>query len=253
MSNTLEYYVRKAEETDARGPFNLEQLASLAENGQIDLDTYYYDAGAEAWAPLSGNPELIAQIFPTRKTLRVKAKSAAEVATINSNQDNAPAITVNDMLLAAEGLTEETKDKLDPAIAQAKAAGIGLYAALAILIVCAAAFILPSVDRLFALDVPGIIAAPLSILGLLHLGLAAALGLGAVTAYPVVRFAAMLTLGFAGTLFHLEGHPLPVLFSALAAAGLFLCTLLVHLQGVIFAAAAGFIGACGIAHHLFTR
>lgn len=253
MSNTLEYYVRKAEETDARGPFNLEQLASLAETGQIDLDTYYYDAAAEAWAPISGNPELIAQIFPSKKTLKVKAKSAAEVATINTANDNAPAITVNDMLLAAEGLTEETKDKADPAVLQAKAAGIGLYGALAILIVCAAAFILPSIDRLVALDVPGILASPLSLLGLLHLGLAAALGLGAIAAYPVVRFAALLTLGFAGVLFHLEGHSLPVLFSALVAGGLFLCTLLVHLQGVILAAAAGFIGACGLAHHLFTR
>ncbi len=253
MSTTQEYYVRKAEETDARGPFNLEQLVSLAETGQIDPETYYYDAAAEAWTQLSTNAQLLAEVFPAKKTLKMKTRTAADVGTIASGAETTAPITVSDMLLAAEGLTEDTKDKADPAIAQAKAAGIGLYAALATLVVTAAAFVLPSIDRVIALDIVGLLKAPLSLLGLLHLALAGALGLGAIAAYPTVRFAAMLTVGMAGTLFHLEGHALPVVFTLLSSVGLYLCTLLVHLPGVIAAGAAGFVGACGIAHHMFTH
>ena len=43
-----------------------------------------------------------------------------------------------------------------------------------------------------------------------------------------------------------------MVFSAATGFGLFLCTLLLNLPGVIIAAALGFIGACGVAHHLFT-
>jgi len=38
---TQEFYVRNESETEARGPFNLEQLLSLAENGQVTAETLY--------------------------------------------------------------------------------------------------------------------------------------------------------------------------------------------------------------------
>ena len=250
--STQEYYIRKANETDARGPFTLEQLSSLAENGQADADTFYYDAATEAWTAINANSALMETLFPAKKSLRVKAKTVTQVSNLNTMTANDRAITVNDMLLAAEGRTEDTKGKADPVIAQGRAAAVGLYTALGILVVTAAAYILPDIDLLFGLDFAGLLLSPLPLLGLFNLGLAVCLGLGATGAYPSVRFAATLGFGFAATVFFLQDQTIPLACSAAAAAGLYGCTLLINLPGVIFFGAAGLVGAVGLAKHLFT-
>ena len=252
-STTQEYYIRKADEADARGPFTMEQLSSLAENGQVDGDTYYYDAAAESWTLVSSNPELMATLFPAKKSLRVKAKSASQVSTLNTVSENDISISVNDMLLAAEGKTEDTKDKADPAIAHARAATIGLYSALGILVITAAAYILPGIDLVLALDFGGLFRAPLPLLGVLNLVLALCLGLGAIGAYPVVRFAAMLGLGFTGTVFFFDGQTLPLACAAVAGAGLYLATICINTAAVLLVGIGGLAGAAGVAHYLFTR
>ena len=53
-----EYYVRGVNDAEARGPFSLEQLVSLAEAGQVNPETYYYYATSEQWLLLSNNPQL---------------------------------------------------------------------------------------------------------------------------------------------------------------------------------------------------
>ncbi len=252
MSTTQEYYIRKASETDARGPFTLEQLSSLAENGQVDPETFYYDAATESWAAIGGNATLLETLFPAKKSLRVKPKTDAQVKSLNTVSADDRPITVNDMLLAAEGRTPDTKDKADPAISERRAAAVGLYSGMGILFVLSAAYILPHIDVLLAFELGGLLRAPLLLLGLLNLGLGVCLALGAVGAYPVVRFAAALGLGFSGLVFYLQGDLLPLVFTAAAAAGLFLGTILLNLPGVILAAAIGFVGACGLAHHFFT-
>jgi len=252
MSTTQEFYIRKATETDARGPFTLEQLSSLVETGQVDPETYYYDAATENWVAISANPGLMETLYPAKKSLRVKPKTEAQVKTLNTVTHDDRPITVNDMLLAAEGRTADTKHKADPAISEGKAAAIGLYAAMGILFVTALAYILPHIDVIFALNLGGILRNPLCLFGVLNLALGACLALGAVGVYATVRFAAMLGFGFTAALFYLQGEPLPLAFSAAAGLGLFFCTLLVNLPGAILAAAIGFLGACGVAHHLFT-
>jgi hypothetical protein len=253
MSTTQEYYIRKASETEARGPFNMEQLVSLAENGQADPDTYYYDAATEAWSPISGNAVLMETLFPTKKVLRVKPKSAADVKNLNTFGDNDQAITVDDMLLAAEGRTADTKDRADPAIIQARAAYIGGYACLGILVITAAAYTLPYIDLITTLDTNGILANPIIILGLFNLILGLCIGLGATKAYPLIRFAAMLGFGFAGTLYYFEGETTLLLFSAASAVGLYLCTILLNMPGVILFAVIGLLGSIGLAQHAFTN
>jgi hypothetical protein len=252
MSTTQEYYIRKASETDARGPFTLEQLSSLAENGQVDPETYYYDAATENWVAIGANNDLLETLFPAKKNLRVKPKTDAQVKALNTVSADDRPITVNDMLLAAEGRTADTRDKADPAISERSAAAVGLYSAMAILFVTALAYILPHIDVLFALDFGGMLRAPLLLLGLLQLVLGLCLALGAVGAYPAVRFAAMLGLGLSGLVFYLQGDLLPMAFTAAATIGLFVCTLVLNLPGALLAGVIGFVGACGLAHHLFT-
>lgn len=252
MSTTQEFYIRKATENDARGPFNLEQLVSLAETGQLDPDTYYYDAAAESWTLISANAELMESVFPAKKALRVRAKTASEVKTLNVVTAQDRPITVNDMLAAADGRTEDTKDKADPEIGRGRAAAVGIYSGTAILLIVALAFILPEIDRVLALDFAALSQTPLVFLGVFHLILAVCLGLGATGAYPTVRFCAVLTIGFTVTLYHLDGQPALLGYSVAANAGLFLCTLMVNMPGVIVSGLVGLAGALGLAHHYFT-
>ena len=115
---TQEFYIREASENEARGPFNLEQLVSLAETGQVTLDTLWYDPALEDWALIGSNDDLKAQLFPEKRKLRMKVK---EVIPTTKKEDSLAPITVEDMLAGAEGRTADTKDKADPGIMQAVA------------------------------------------------------------------------------------------------------------------------------------
>jgi hypothetical protein len=61
---TQEFYVRGVNDTEARGPFTVEQLVTLGEIGQIDTETLYYEASTEQWAAISANEELKNAVFP---------------------------------------------------------------------------------------------------------------------------------------------------------------------------------------------
>jgi hypothetical protein len=71
-----EYYVRKPDSENARGPFDLEKLMSLAEAGQIDRQSLYYDEKSEGWKSIGGSQELCAKLFPEKTKLSLKKKGA---------------------------------------------------------------------------------------------------------------------------------------------------------------------------------
>lgn len=238
---TQELYIRKADETEARGPFTPQQVAELAEAGQVTPETLIYDATTEQWVALSANPELSAIVFPEKKKLTLKHK---EIATLNRPDEKAKPITVTDMLDAAEGRTEDTKGKGDPEIDMMRAAKVGMIGAIVALVAAAAAEILPGTEALMSMDGAKILAQPLVILGVIDLGLAVALGLGMTTLYPVIRFRAALGLGLTGFLFHAQGMPLAVAASVAGSAGLYLCTVFVQLMPAVVAAAAA-VGGMG--------
>ncbi len=101
-----EFYIRSETETEARGPFSLDQVASLADAGQVTAETLYYDATTEEWVAVGANAEVKAAVFPEKKKLTIKRDT--KVATLNKQTDSAAPISVNDMLAAAEGRTDET-------------------------------------------------------------------------------------------------------------------------------------------------
>jgi hypothetical protein len=237
-----EIYLRNATDTEARGPFSVEQVSSLADAGQVTAETLIYDATAEQWVTLGSNPELMALIFPEKKKLTLKAK---EIKTLNRTDENAKAITVDDMLAAAEGRTADTADKQDPAIAQARAAKVGMWALVAALVVAAAGEILPNTEALLSLEFSRILTQPIVVLGVIDVGLAVMLGLGMVSLYPFVRFRAALGFGFIGFIFYAQGLPLPIIEVAIGAAGLYLCTIFINMLPVIMSAAAA-IGGLGM-------
>lgn len=247
---TQEFYIRNATETEARGPFTHEHLISLSENGQITKDTLYYDAIKEQWTPVTDNPELVAVIFPEKIALKLKGKT--KLKTINVADASAAPISVDDMLAAAEGRTAETQDKLDPAIARERAAAIGLYSAILILGIAAAALIVPAFDVLSTLDPFLIIRQPLGLLGVLDAVLALLLILRVTQAYPFVRFSAALGIGLVGFLLWTRGQTNPLAAFTVGSAGLYFCTVFVNFVGVGFAAGLGLAGMAGYAFFALT-
>ncbi|MBW7895057.1 MAG: DUF4339 domain-containing protein [Opitutaceae bacterium] len=246
---TQEFYVRNESETEARGPFNLEQLTSLADNGQVTAETLYYDATTEQWTAINGNAPLMTALFPEKKKLKVKGRQAVQSLT-PTGSDTAPPITVDEMLAAAEGRTSDTKDRVDPGIAMARAAGIGAWACVGMFVIAAAAELLPSIDFLMAFNAVKLLEHPLVIFGIVDLVFAVLLALGTSAIYPFVRFRAALGLGFLGFIFYTQGMTVPLLAVLAGTTGLYLCTVAVSLPVVLVTAAVGLVGMAGIAWQL---
>ncbi len=222
---TKEFYIRNPDETDSRGPFTIDQLTSLAEAGQVTPDTLYYEANSEQWIAIKDNVEVKEAIYPEKKKLSFK-KVTAEVPHI-ATKDERPAITVHDFLAAAEGKTDETKDKTADQVMADHCAKAGLWGGILILIVAAAAEILPSIDVLTAFALPKLIASPLVILGVLDVALAVLLILGVVSIYPFVRFRAMLGLGFMGFIYYTQGQLSHLAAAVAGSVGLYICTVFI--------------------------
>ncbi|ACB75847.1 DUF4339 domain-containing protein [Opitutus terrae] len=247
---TQEFYIRGETDTEARGPFNLEQLTSLAESGQVTPATLFYDATTEQWTAIETNAEVRSLLFPEKKKLSVRAKQ--QLNTLNQEQADAAPITVNDMLAAAEGRTADTKDKRDPILAMARAAAIGRWSAIVALVLAAAGEMLPATEAITSMAVSKILAQPLVILGAIDLLLAVMLVLGVVSVYPLVRFRAALGLGFLGFIFWTQGQALPFLACTAASVGLFGCTVAVSLLPVLIAAVLAVGGFAFVALHLLS-
>ncbi len=240
-----EFYIRAANESEARGPFNQEQLVTLAGNGQIDAATLFYDAVSEQWVAFGTNPELMALVFPEKQKLRLGRK---EIKSLNEEGDSAPPISVDDMLAAAEGLTSETKDKHSLVIDQARCAKLGLWAALLALAFSAAGLCLPSITELSNFDFATILLKqPLALLGLLDAGLTLMLLLQAISIYPFVRFRAMLGLGLIGFMLWAQGLIGPIVPLLAGSVGLYFCTICISSVGVGLAALGALGGMAGFA------
>lgn len=248
-----EFYIRQATETEARGPFNLEQLISLVDAGTVAPDTLYYDAVNETWLVIQDNPEMKAAIFPEPKKLKLRPKENLATLNRSTSTDTRPPISVGDMLAAAEGRTEDTKDKASSDIEALRAAGIGSWAVVAMFVISAAGEIIPAVDAITSMDLAKLVHFPLTALGALDLVLAVLVGLGMVNLYPFVRFRAALGLGLFGIIFLLHGAHLPLLALVAGSAGFYFCTIAITLMPVIISALVGIGGIGYVAYHLLSQ
>ncbi|MGA2445009.1 MAG: hypothetical protein ABSG50_06215 [Opitutaceae bacterium] len=247
---TQEYYVRGINDTEARGPFTVEQLLTLGETGQIDNETLFYDAATEQWSTIGSNEELKNAVFPQKKKLTFKPKESIE--ELNIQKEEHRPITVDQILAAAEGRTEETKDMRSRVAAQHNAARIGLYAGLIIFLLSTAALLVPNVEILSSFDFNAIVKQPLILLGLVDLACSVLLGLEVVNAYPFIRFRAAFGLGFLSVIFWSQSHPHVVLAVAVGSVGMYFCTVSVSYVPVITAAMLGLAGIGGFAFFMLS-
>ena len=246
---TQEIYLRNASETEARGPFNPQQVADLAETGQVTADTLIYDATTEQWVALTTNAELMIAVFPEKKKLTLKAK---DITALNQPTDSLKPISVGDMVAAAEGLTSDTRGKSNPLAAMARAARLGMWGAILALALAASGEILPGAAALMSGEVSQMLEKPFVIIGALDLVLVVLLGLGMTNLYPLVRFRAALGLGLMGAMLYLRGDTAALLPLATGSLGLYCCTVFVHLTSAFVAVLAAVSGMGMLAWHFIS-
>ncbi len=235
-----EIYVRGASDTEARGPFTMEQLVSLVEAGQITAETYFYDAATEQWLLISSSQQMKSLLWPEKKKMGFKQKEFKVVNEDKANSDTP--ITVQQFLAAAEGKTEDTKDKMDKSVMMMNAALWGTRSAAAISLLSAATLILPGIDDVIALDLPKIALRPLMFLGAVDVVIGMLLLLGVISLYPFVRFRAAFGLGCMGFLFMTQGQVTPMIAVAAGSVGLYFCTIFLSYIPLAVAALMGLGG-----------
>jgi hypothetical protein len=231
---TQEFYIRNETDTEARGPFTIEQMISLIDSSQVTPATLFYDATAEQWTPIEQDAALKETLFPEKKKLSIR--SAPVMETLNKESTKSAPIMVDDLLAAAEGRTTETRGKKDPTAGMARAAGMGRWAAILSLLAAAAGELVPSADVIMKFEPMAIIMNPLIIFGVLDLFLAVILALGVVAFYPFVRFRAMLGLGFLGFIFFTHNQPDLLIAVTAGSIGLYCSTAFVSMLPVIVSA-----------------
>jgi hypothetical protein len=246
-----EYYIRKEGDEDSRGPFTVEQLSSLAEAGQIDRQTFYYDAVTEKWVEVQSDSELVKTLFPQRKKLSIRKKSDLSGVNRKLTEEEEP-ITVEEMLAAAEGRTEETKDKRDLSMGQARAALWGLRIMSVIMLTSAAGLLVSNMDALSNGEFGVVMGSPLVVIGIIDLLLGVLLFLELTTIYSFVRIRATIGIGFFGLYFLASGETILAGAAALGSLGLIVLTLVANMRAVIFFGILGLAGMGGFAYYMLS-
>ncbi len=245
MATNQEIYVRGVKDTEARGPFTMEQVTSLVEAGQVTPETYYYDATSEQWLLISSNAAMNAVLWPEKKRMGFKHK---EFKAVNEEKsDSAAPITVQDFLNAAEGKTDETKGKKDKGVIMMTAALWGTRSAALISFASAAALVLPGIDALTAMDFTKMMQFPGIFLGVIDAVIGLLLLLGVISIYPFVRFRAVFGLGFLGFLFMTQGQLTPMIAVVAGSVGLYFCTIFLSYIPLAVAALLGLGGMAMLA------
>ena len=241
---TQEFYIRASDETDARGPFTLDQLSSLVEAGQVTPETLYYDTLSEQWVPIDADPEVKAALFPEKKRLRVRARDARR--TTSAGDRSAAPITVDDMLAAADNRTEGAGAKTKMRN-QLRVARIGLWSVVAMLLASSASLLLspPAIMHIGTGDLARLFSHPFALLGACDLLLALFLVFSWQGGEPT-----LLGLGFFGVIFWSYSDSVPIAWVALASAGLYFSTIFISAIRLVGAALLGFAGVAAFAHYM---
>jgi len=238
-----DYYIRTPEQDESRGPFDISKLLTLAEAGQINPNTLYYDEDKEEWIPLALNDELRAQVFPEREKLALKIHNAEKP---ESEEASPKGLDVESMLAAAEGNTDEKRKltrqkKSFNRAANISATGLGLM-----MIFSALFMVLPLVPQLQGASNSGSFATifnyPTVLIGVFDLIIGVLLILSVTEVFPLARGRAMLTLGFGVYVGWALGDPLLMGVAAAAGVGIFLATISQSMSTMLIAFVLGMGG-----------
>ena len=240
-----DYYIRTPEQDESRGPFDASKLNTLAEAGQVNPNTLYYDEDKEEWVPLALNTELHAQVFPKHEKLTLGLRKETEASEADKKKadgkadEKADGIKVESMLSAAEGNTEQRRKQTQRRKSLEKATSIAAVGLAIMMLFSALYMILPLIPELQkqlpSQGLPSVLNYPVILVGIFDFLMAVLLLLSVTDIYPLLRGRAMLGLGFGGYVGWAIGDPLLVGLSIAAGVGIFMGTL-AHRMSVLMAA-----------------
>ncbi len=242
-----EYYIRAPGSEEARGPFDEEKMTSLADAGQITLTTEFFDEPKNAWVPVGDSAEMKALLFPERKRLGLK-KDRSDVQMLNKPEEaNAPAVTVTQMLAAAEGESKETSHLKDRLRREEKSAALALPVLGVMMVLSGLTNTVPYYQLLSDVFLKYkwelLFQQPFAVVGLADFFLALCLFLN-VPIFPIVRFRAMIGMGYFCFVYWSLGNPMGLIAAVCAGLGLLVCSVTNNLFLMLFFALCG-VGGMG--------
>lgn len=220
-----EYFIRYPDSEEAKGPYNTEQLQSLAESKKVTNDTLYYDDDKEVWLAISGNQGLTDTLFPAEKKLILKKRGDEELDLVNKPEDKtAEKLSIEDILAAAEGDTEETKSKKSKSKWKHRTVTYTANSLTLTFMLSTIGLILSNFDTVATQNVHLIIRNPFLIFGAIDLFLTICLALSVTTIYPIVRIRAAVGLAFMALYFYSFGEPIMAALISISMLGTFINT-----------------------------
>ncbi|MBC2594274.1 hypothetical protein H5P28_08370 [Ruficoccus amylovorans] len=241
-----EFYIREADSEEARGPYSPERIADLLGAGRASAATLYYDEDREDWLPLSEGPAFQAILHPEQKRVQLKARDLPPV--VEPAHHEPPPVTVDEMLAAAEGKSDETRHLRARENRMGKAAALSLPALVLMLALCAFTDIFPYWDIVMTIREERtwslLLEYPMLILGAVDLFFVLCCILSATDVFPLIRIRAMLGLGFFTYIFWAWGEFPQSLAVAVGSLSLYVCTATLNLYAMILFAILG-VGSFG--------
>ncbi len=221
-----EYYIRTPDRDESRGPFTPAQLQTLAEAGQVTIDTLYYDDPQEEWLPIGMNPELKGEVFPEREKLKLKVDAPEEEPDKKAKKkkkepvkEEARSSTVSDMLAVAENETKIARSRRRRDESFERATYLTDNGLCLIMLLSAVTLIAPYLNEIksifSSLQLRLFLNYPLILLGIFDLLMSVYVYFGDRKLHSILRGRAMLTLGFGAYIGWALGD-MPILIASVA-------------------------------------
>ena len=247
-----EYYIRRSDSDEVRGPFNVDKLTTLVEAGQVEKETLYYDEDKQDWIPIASNEDLRALVFAEKKRINLRSKhhdsSLAPDPSDKSltlEDSTRKEVKVDEILAAAEGNTSATWQI--GAKKKANAMVLGMTPALlgTMFVLSGAVLAWRDLDNLAKAwetkDIMPLIREPLVAVGIIDFIFATLLFLWVSEIFPFLRFRAMLGMGFFSYLAWNAGDYQWMTANIVASLAILICTLSSKMQISIISMGAGVV------------
>jgi len=226
-----EFFIRLPDAEDAKGPYNIEQLVSLAEAKKITSETQFYDDQKEVWLALRASKELHEQIFPSERKLSLRQGQSPEMELLNEAvEESSEKVSIEQILAAADGDTDETRHKASGTKWKERTSQYTLWSITLTLLMSAGGFAYLNYELFASMDYFAMLKNPFAVLAAIDLILGLCMALSATSLYPIVRFRAMAGLGFLVLYAVNFDQPVMAIAAAVGMLGLFINTMTLQIS-----------------------
>lgn len=247
-----EYYIRRSDSDEVRGPFNVDKLSTLVEAGQVEKETLYYDEDKQDWIPIGSNEDLRALVFAEKKRINLRSKHHDSALapdpsdkSLTLEDSTRQEVKVAEILASAEGQSGTTWQL--GAKKRANEMVLGMTPALlgAMFTLSGAVLAWRDLGNLTKAwetkDIMPLLREPLVAVGVIDFIFATLLFLWVSEIFPLLRFRAMLGLGFFSYLAWNSGDYQWMIANIIASIAIFVCTLSTRMQVSLASMAAGVV------------